>query len=52
LRPHLTLTAAAAPENVRILLLQVLGVGAVVLVPSLLFLFGMFGPRGGHDERA
>ena len=46
IRPHLTLAAAAAPENVRIILLQVLGVGAVVLLPSLLFLFGIFGPRG------
>lgn len=46
IRPHLTLADAAAPENVRVLLLQVLGIGAVVLVPSLLFLFAMFGPRG------
>jgi cytochrome d ubiquinol oxidase subunit II len=45
-RPHLTLAAAAAPEPVRVLLLQVLAVGAVVLLPSLLFLFGLFGPRG------
>jgi cytochrome bd ubiquinol oxidase subunit II len=52
LRPHLTLADAAAPENVRVILLQVLGVGAVVLVPSLLFLFGIFGPRGGRHERA
>jgi cytochrome d ubiquinol oxidase subunit II len=46
IRPHLTLAEAAAPENVRILLLQVLGIGAVVLVPSLLYLFAIFGPRG------
>jgi cytochrome bd ubiquinol oxidase subunit II len=46
LRPHVTLAAAAAPESVRVLLLQVLAVGAVVLLPSLLFLFGLFGPRG------
>jgi cytochrome d ubiquinol oxidase subunit II len=46
IRPHLTLAAAAAPETVRVALLQVLGVGAVVLLPSLLFLFGIFGPRG------
>jgi cytochrome bd ubiquinol oxidase subunit II len=51
IRPHLTLADAAAPLNVRILLLQVLGVGAVVLVPSLLYLFGIFGPRGHHSER-
>jgi len=45
-RPNLTLAASAAPENVLVLLLQVLGVGAVLLVPSLLYLFGIFGPRG------
>jgi cytochrome d ubiquinol oxidase subunit II len=49
IRPHLTLAAAAAPENVRVILLQVLAVGAVILLPSLLFLFGIFGPRG-HDR--
>jgi len=46
IRPHLTLAGSAAPANVQILLLQVLGVGAVILLPSLLFLFGIFGPRG------
>jgi cytochrome d ubiquinol oxidase subunit II len=51
IRPHLTLVDAAAPANVQILLLQVLGVGAVVLLPSLLYLFGIFGPRG-HQSRS
>jgi cytochrome d ubiquinol oxidase subunit II len=51
-RPHLTLTAAAAPANVQILLLQVLGVGAVILLPSLLYLFGIFGPRGHQSRRS
>jgi cytochrome d ubiquinol oxidase subunit II len=46
IRPHLTLADAAAPANVQIMLLQVLGIGAVFLVPSLLYLFGIFGPRG------
>ena len=46
IRPHLTLEESAAPRNVLILLLQVLGAGAIVLVPSLLYLFGIFGPRG------
>jgi len=41
IRPHLTLADAAAPANVQILLLQVLGIGAVVLIPSLLYLFGI-----------
>jgi cytochrome d ubiquinol oxidase subunit II len=48
IRPHLTLVDAAAPANVQVLLLQVLGVGAVVLVPCLLYLFAMFGPRGNQ----
>jgi cytochrome d ubiquinol oxidase subunit II len=50
IRPHLTLADAAAPANVQVLLLQVVGVGAVVLIPSLLYLFGMFGPRGHHTR--
>ena len=45
-RPHLTLAAAAAPVSVQVALLQVLGIGAVILLPSLLYLFGIFGPRG------
>jgi cytochrome d ubiquinol oxidase subunit II len=52
IRPHLTLADAAAPANVQVLLLQVLGVGAVVLVPSLLYLFGIFGPRGNQTREA
>jgi cytochrome d ubiquinol oxidase subunit II len=53
IRPHLTLMESAAPENVLVVLLQVLGVGAVILVPSLLYLFGIFGPRGHatHGEK-
>jgi cytochrome d ubiquinol oxidase subunit II len=46
IRPHLTLAAAAAPENILVVLLYVLGGGALLLVPSLLYLFGIFGPRG------
>jgi cytochrome d ubiquinol oxidase subunit II len=51
IRPHLTLMDAAAPANVQVLVLQVLGVGAVVLIPSLLYLFTIFGPRGEQAER-
>ncbi len=51
IRPHLTLAGSAAPANVQILLLQVLGVGAVMLLPSLLFLFGIFGPRGAQRRQ-
>ena len=51
LRPHLTLAAAAAPANVQIMLLQVLGAGALILVPSLLYLFRIFGPRGYQPRR-
>jgi cytochrome d ubiquinol oxidase subunit II len=46
IRPYLTLADASAPANVQVMLLQVLGIGAVLLVPSLLYLFAMFGPRG------
>jgi cytochrome d ubiquinol oxidase subunit II len=52
IRPHLTLAAAAGPENVVVLLLQVLGAGAVLLVPSLLYLFHIFGPRGQQSGQA
>jgi cytochrome bd ubiquinol oxidase subunit II len=52
IRPHLTLAEAAAPENVLVLLLQILGVGAVILIPSLLYLFQIFGPRGQDAARA
>jgi cytochrome bd ubiquinol oxidase subunit II len=53
IRPSLTLMESAAPENVLVILLQVLGAGAVILVPSLLYLFGIFGPRGhgAHGEQ-
>ena len=47
-RPHLTIAAAAAPENVIVILLRVLAAGGLVLVPSLLYLFRIFGPRGAH----
>ncbi len=50
IRPHLTLADAAAPANVQVLLLQVLGVGAIVLIPSLSYLFGIFGPRGNRTR--
>ena len=52
IRPHLTLVDAAAPANVQILLLQILAVGAVVLLPCLLYLFGIFGPRGPESRSA
>jgi cytochrome d ubiquinol oxidase subunit I len=51
IRPNLTLHDAAAPTNVLVSLLQVLGVGAVVLIPSLLYLFGIFGPRGHPSSK-
>ena len=51
-RPYLKLWDAAAPPNVQSLLLATLAAGAVILLPSLLYLFGIFGPRGGRDSRA
>jgi cytochrome d ubiquinol oxidase subunit II len=50
-RPHLTLMEAAAPAEVQIALLQVLGIGALVLIPSLLYLFAIFGVRGSRSRR-
>ena len=50
-RPHLTLLAAAAPASVQTMLLQVLAAGAVILLPSLFYLFGVFGPRGNPLRR-
>ena len=46
IRPHLTLADAAAPAGVIALVLRVLVVGAVVVVPSVIYLFRIFGPRG------
>lgn len=45
IRPDLTIAATAAPPRVLVLLLQLLAVGAVVLLPSLVYLFRVFGPR-------
>lgn len=44
-RPHVTITDAAAPRTVLILLLQAMAVGAVVLIPALLYLFHLFAPK-------
>jgi cytochrome d ubiquinol oxidase subunit II len=46
IRPHVTLAAAAAPEPVRLMLLQILAAGGVLLLPCLFYLFTIFGPRG------
>ncbi len=45
-RPDLTIEASAAPRAVLVLLLQALVLGALVLMPSLLYLFRVFAPRG------
>ena len=47
--PHLTLADAAAPETVRLVLLQTLGLGGLLLFPALLYLFRIFGPRGQEN---
>jgi cytochrome d ubiquinol oxidase subunit II len=46
--PDLTLRNTAAPESTLKLLLLVLGAGAVVLLPSLLYLFQIF--KGQEDR--
>ena len=45
-RPNLTLAGAAAPANVLALVIRVVVIGAAVMLPSLLYLFSVFGPRG------
>jgi cytochrome bd ubiquinol oxidase subunit II len=45
IRPHITFQSAAAPRATLILLLQALGVGGAVVIPSLVYLFRIFGPR-------
>lgn len=48
---RLTIAAAAAPERTLRLLVVVLGVGAVVLLPSLWYLFRVFGRGRGRGGR-
>jgi cytochrome d ubiquinol oxidase subunit II len=45
IRPQLTFEGAAAPHATLLLLVQVLSCGAVVVLPSLIYLFRVFGPR-------
>jgi cytochrome d ubiquinol oxidase subunit II len=45
IRPQLTFDAAAAPRPTLVLLVQVLSLGAAVVLPSLVYLFRVFGPR-------
>jgi cytochrome d ubiquinol oxidase subunit II len=44
IRPDVTIASSAAPRPVLVLLLQVLVLGAIVLIPSLLYLFHVFAP--------
>jgi cytochrome bd ubiquinol oxidase subunit II len=48
IRPDVTFQTAAAPRATLVLLLQTLAVGAAMLFPSLIYLFRIFGPRGGR----
>jgi cytochrome d ubiquinol oxidase subunit II len=43
-RPHLSIQSTAAPRPVLVLLLQILVAGAIVLIPSLVYLFRIFSP--------
>ena len=45
IRPQLTFDTAAAPRATLVLLVQVLACGAAVVLPSLIYLFRVFGPR-------
>ena len=50
--PDVTLQNAAAPESILKLLLLALGAGAVVLLPSLLYLFRIFKLQGERFRSA
>jgi len=45
IRPDVPLHDSAAPRPVLVLLLAILAIGALVLVPSLVYLFRVFAPR-------
>jgi cytochrome d ubiquinol oxidase subunit II len=47
-RPDLTIAQASATRPLVLNLIQVVASGAVILVPALLYLFGIFGPRGSR----
>jgi len=44
IRPDVTIESSAAPKHVLVLLLRVLGLGAIILLPALLYLFHIFRP--------
>jgi cytochrome d ubiquinol oxidase subunit II len=44
IRPHLTIDGSAGPRATLVLMVWILGIGAVVLIPSLVFLFRLFSP--------
>jgi cytochrome d ubiquinol oxidase subunit II len=45
---HVTIQSSSAPRQVLVLLLQVVAIGAVILLPALSYLFSLFGPRHVH----
>jgi cytochrome d ubiquinol oxidase subunit II len=45
---HVTIQSSSAPRQVLVLLLQVVAIGAVILLPALSYLFSLFGPRHAH----
>ena len=44
IRPDVTFELAAAPRSVLVVILQVLAAGSIILLPSLFYLFHLFGP--------
>jgi cytochrome d ubiquinol oxidase subunit II len=47
-RPDIRFDNAGAPATVMIIFLWILGAGALVLIPSLVYLFRLFTPRQSH----
>jgi cytochrome d ubiquinol oxidase subunit II len=51
-RPDLTVSSAAADSTILVILLWILGAGAVILIPSLVYLYRLFArPEGSTHAR-
>ena len=50
IRPDVTAESAVAPAATLRLLIALLGVGALVLFPALVYLFSLFDPASPHNE--
>lgn len=51
IRPHLSIEASAGAHATLVVMAWILAAGAVVLIPSLVFLFRVFGPKDVRERR-